>query len=69
MKQYDIVKLKLEGRSTDHIWLMEDGPDSHPIGVRMDRGDSGVVYLSYSQAKDLSEQLSSFTNAKELAKV
>lgn len=49
--------LSLNGRATDHIWLMEDGPGSHPIGVRMDCGDSGVVYMSRNQAADLASQL------------
>jgi len=52
--------LFLHGLATDHIWLMETGPESHPIGVRLDCGASGVVYLSRSQAKDLAEQLLAF---------
>lgn len=54
-------ELSLRGLATDHIWLMEDGPETHPIGVRLDCGDSGVVYLSKAQAKELSEQLGDFT--------
>ena len=59
------IKLKdnelfLHGLATDHIWLMETGPQSHPIGIRLDSGDSGTVYVSRSQAKDLAEQLLSF---------
>ena len=53
-------KLALSGLATNHIWLMEDGPDTHPIGVRLDCGDSGTVYMSRSQAKDLAEQLLDF---------
>jgi hypothetical protein len=52
--------LYLNGLATDHIWIMETGPESHPIGVRLDCGDSGVVYLSRPQAKDLAEQLTDF---------
>lgn len=38
--------LRLNGKCTDHIWLMEDGAERHVIGVRMDCGDSGTVYLT-----------------------
>ncbi len=50
--------LFLHGKATDHIWLMEDVPGF--IGVRMDCGDSGAVYLTQAQAADLHEQLSNF---------
>lgn len=50
--------LHLSGKSTDHIWLMEDVEGY--IGIRMDCGDSGVVYVTKEQAKDLAEQLLSF---------
>lgn len=49
--------LVLEGEATDNIWIMEDGPESHPIGVRLDSGDSGVVYLSRAQAQKLAREL------------
>jgi hypothetical protein len=39
---------------------MEDGEEPWVIGVRMDCGDSGTVYLTREQAKDLSEQLALF---------
>ena len=52
--------LNLAGHATDHIWLMEDGPESHPIGIRMDCGDSGTVYVSREQAAELSSQLTAF---------
>lgn len=52
--------LFLNGLGTDQIWLMADGPTTHPIGIRLDCGDSGVVYVSKDQAKELSEQLSLF---------
>lgn len=63
MYPVDPEKLVLNGKATDHIWLMEDGPPSHPIGVRLDCGDSGTVYLSRSQALDLAEQLNHFSSA------
>ena len=49
--------LLLAGLAGDPIWLMADGPETHPIGVRLDCGDAGVVYLSSDQAEDLAEQL------------
>ena len=49
--------LALHGIAGDPIWVMVDGPDSHPIGIRLDCGDSGVVYLSVEQAEDLESQL------------
>jgi hypothetical protein len=49
--------LMLRGTATEHIWGMEDGPKTHPIGIRFDCGDSGVVYLSCSQADDLATML------------
>jgi hypothetical protein len=55
------TELHLSGLSTDHIWLMEDGPENHPIGVRLDCGDSGVVYLSKTQAQQLGSDLLAFS--------
>lgn len=52
--------LLLQGKATDHIWIMNDGPRPHTIGIRMDSGDSGVVYLTHQQAIDLSNQLKHF---------
>ncbi len=46
--------------SGDHIWLMEDGDEPHVIGVRMDSGDSGTVYVTREQALNLAEQLVDF---------
>lgn len=60
---YNNSDLFIHGHSTDHIWLMEDGPESHPIGIRLDCGDSGAVYLSKLQARDLAEQLNDFIGA------
>ena len=57
MYMTDPEELVLNGRATDHIWLMKDGPESHPFGVRFDCGDSGVVYLSQKQAIDLANQI------------
>ncbi len=50
-------ELHLNGNATDHIWCMADGDEPNVIGVRMDCGDSGTVYLTREQAADLSEQL------------
>lgn len=50
--------LSLSGKATDHIWCMEDVPGY--VGVRMDSGDSGTVYLTHKQALDLAEQLKLF---------
>lgn len=49
--------LHLSGKATDHIWCMEDVEGY--IGVRMDCGDSGTVYLSHAQAEELVHQLNS----------
>lgn len=57
--------LRLQGKCTNHIWLMEDGEEPHVIGVRMDCGDSGTVYLTRVQAKDLAGQLAIFAVAPE----
>src|SRR6266436_1592305 len=54
------IDLQLQGKSSDHIWLMEDGEEPHVIGIRMDSGDSGVVYVTCEQALDLSKQLATF---------
>lgn len=52
--------LVLNGLATDHIWLMEDGPATHPIGVRLDCGDSGTIYMSKEQARELANQIFAF---------
>jgi hypothetical protein len=49
--------LTLAGHATNQIWIMEDGPESHPIGIRLDEGDSGAVYLSRAQGRELAAQL------------
>jgi hypothetical protein len=38
---------------------MADGDEPNVIGIRMDCGDSGTVYVSRDQAKELAEQLQS----------
>ena len=58
------LSLHLQGKCTDHIWLMEDGPEPHTLGIRMDCGDSGVVYLTHEQAADLADQLKSMLEVK-----
>jgi hypothetical protein len=50
-------RLRLHGRCTDHIWTMQDGQEPYVIGVRMDCGDSGTVYLTREQAAELADQL------------
>jgi hypothetical protein len=50
--------LQLSGFATDHIWIMED-IDGY-IGIRLDCGDSGTVYLTKAQAKELRWQLDSY---------
>lgn len=59
----DENELYLHGQATDHIWCMEDKPGF--IGIRMDSGDSGTVYLTHAQARDLAEQLSSMAERGE----
>jgi hypothetical protein len=58
-------KLCLHGNATDHIWIMVDGDEPNVIGVRMDCGDSGTVYMSRDQAKDLVEQLQDVLQGNE----
>jgi hypothetical protein len=55
-----VNKLRLSGLASGCIWTMEDGPESHPIGIRLDCGKSGTVYLSREQAAELAEQLQSY---------
>lgn len=49
--------LSINGVAGSPIWTMVDGPESHPIGIRLDCGDGGAVYVSKEQALDLAEQL------------
>lgn len=58
--------LSIQGRAGDPIWLMADGQEDFPIGMRLDCGDGGVVYLSTDQATELARQLNSIV--VELAK-
>jgi hypothetical protein len=48
--------------ATDHIWTMEDKEGF--IGLRVDCGDSGVVYFTPSQALDVVAAFSAHLNAK-----
>lgn len=57
--------LQLQGRATDLVWTMADGDEPFVVGVRLDCGDSGTVYLTREQAADLSSQLADI--AKKLA--
>lgn len=50
--------LFVNGKSTDHIWAMEDKEGF--IGIRFDCGDSGTIYLTRKQALDLRNQLNLF---------
>lgn len=52
--------LHLSGKSTNHIWLMEDGEEPFVIGIRMDCGDSGTVYVTREQAEFLAIELMLF---------
>jgi len=47
--------LSLSGKSTDHIWAMEDVEGY--IGLRLDCGDAGAVYFTKEQAKKVIENL------------
>jgi hypothetical protein len=49
--------LHLNGNATDHIWTMGDGDEPNVIGIRMDCGDSGTVYVTREQAVELATQL------------
>lgn len=53
------ASLHLRGKATDNIWLMEDVEGY--IGVRLDSGDAGTVYLTTEQARSLAAQLTEFT--------
>jgi hypothetical protein len=62
--------LRLDGKASDHIWIMADGDDPHVIGIRMDCGDSGTVYVTREQAVDLAAQLTAIVDElKALAQV
>ena len=55
-----LKELHLSGKCTDHIWLMRDGEEPYVIGLRMDCGDSGTVYLTREQAAFLAKELVKF---------
>lgn len=63
-----MADLKLSGNCTDDIWAMLDGSEPHVIGLRMDCGDSGVVYLSRAQAQQLMNELEWALMSDELRK-
>lgn len=52
--------------ATDHIWTMED--EKGFIGLRVDCGDSGVLYFTKEQALDVVTAFSLHLNAK-IAKI
>lgn len=53
-------KLQLQGKATDHIWGMVHAEEGVPyIGLRVDCGDSGTLYLTRSQAHEVIETLNS----------
>jgi hypothetical protein len=62
----DRDELILQGKATDMIWLMDGGEEPHTIGIRLDDGDSGVVYVTPEQAKDLAGQLLEFCSEAPL---
>lgn len=59
--------LQIQGIAGDPIWVMCDGTEPYVIGVRLDCGDAGVVYLSREQATELAKQLNA--SVVELAKL
>jgi hypothetical protein len=52
-----VEKLSIQGIAGDPIWIMCDGTEDFPIGIRLDCGDGGVVYVSRKQATELVDQL------------
>jgi len=57
LEMHGSADLHLNGKASDHIWMMEDGEAPHIIGIRVDCGDSGTLYVTYEQALDLAKQL------------
>lgn len=51
--------------ATDHIWTMEDKPGY--IGLRLDCGDSGVIYLTKDQAASVIAALAGHLCADNVA--
>jgi hypothetical protein len=54
-----IYPLSISGRVGEPIWWMMDGPETHPIGLRLDCGDGGVIYLNKEQAQEIIDNLKS----------
>jgi hypothetical protein len=48
-------QLILQGKATDNIWAMMD--ENGLIGLRLDHGDAGVVYLTKEQARSVVDTL------------
>lgn len=51
-------KLHINGQATDNIWGMVHEPE-HRIGLRVDCGDAGTLFLTKSQAHDVIDTLNS----------
>jgi hypothetical protein len=51
----DKKDLFIHGHAGDPIWCMRESDEL--IGVRLDSGDSGTVYLTNEQARELATQL------------
>jgi hypothetical protein len=47
--------LHLAGHATDHIWGMAHGDDC--IGLRVDCGDAGTLYMTKEQAREVIDTL------------
>lgn len=52
-----MIELKIQGVAVSPIWVMEDGEAPATIGIRLDCGDAGVVYMTSEQASDLANDL------------
>jgi hypothetical protein len=53
--------------ATDHIWTMEDKEGF--IGLRLDCGDSGVIYFTPSQAADVVAAFSAHLVTDKIMKI
>lgn len=49
----DRAQLLIQGKATGPVWVLDDGTEPHVIGMRLDKGDAGVVYLTRDQALEL----------------
>lgn len=50
--------LVLQGRATDSIWVLGDGQEPYKLGLRLDFGDCGTVFLTREQARQVATTLS-----------